>query len=76
MKRLQKGKRKRARLAQALVIGAALFALAPVARALDTQDIVVEWTEEGKKIAQERVANWKSQKQSQKGSETEVSPHF
>ncbi len=48
------------RAAQALLIGAALFALIPVARALDTQDIVVEWTEAGKQLAQERVAKWKT----------------
>jgi iron(II)-dependent oxidoreductase len=46
-------------LAQALLIGTALFAIAPIARALDTQDIVIEWTEEGKKLAQERVASLK-----------------
>ena len=64
MKRLHMSmKRTRTRLAQALVIGAALFALAPVARALDTQDIVIEWTEEGKKIAQERVAKWKTKEE-------------
>lgn len=64
MKRPRTGiTRKRTRLAQALVIGAALFALAPVARALDTQDIVIEWTEEGKKIAQERVAKWKTKEE-------------
>lgn len=55
--------KKRTRLAGALVIGAALFALAPAARALDTQDIVVEWTEEGKKLAKERVAKWKSKEE-------------
>jgi len=55
--------KKRVRLAQALVIGAALFALAPDARALDTQDIVIEWTAEGKKIAQERVAKWKTKEE-------------
>jgi sulfatase modifying factor 1 len=52
--------RKRKRVAQALLIGAALFALVPVARALDTQDIVVEWTKAGKQLAQERVAKWKT----------------
>lgn len=52
--------RKRKRVAQSLLIGAALFALVPVARALDTQDIVVEWTEAGKQLAQERVAKWKT----------------
>ena len=51
---------KRKRVAQALLIGAALFALVPAARALDTQDIVVEWTEAGKQLAQERVAKWKT----------------
>ncbi len=49
----------RKRVAQALLIGAAWFALIPFARALDTQDIVIEWTEAGKKLAQERVAKWK-----------------
>ena len=64
MKRPRTGiTRKRTRLAQALVIGAALFALAPAARALDTQDIVIEWTEEGKKLAQERVAKWKTKEE-------------
>ncbi|MBS0162291.1 MAG: SUMF1/EgtB/PvdO family nonheme iron enzyme, partial [Nitrospira sp.] len=32
-----------------------LFALIPVARALDTQDIIVEWTPEGKALAEQRV---------------------
>ena len=64
MKRPRTGiTRKRTKLAQALVIGAALFALAPAARALDTQDIVVEWSEEGKKLAQERVAKWKTKEE-------------
>ena len=64
MKRPRTGiTRKRTRLAQALVIGAALFALAPAAGALDTQDIVIEWTEEGKKLAQERVAKWKTKEE-------------
>ena len=64
MRRQRMGRlKKRIRLAQALVIGAALFALAPAARALDTQDIVIEWTEEGKKIAQERVAKWKTKEE-------------
>src|SRR5262245_49877551 len=43
-----------------LLIAAALFALTRVAWGLDTQDIVVEWTEAGKKIAAERVANWRT----------------
>ena len=64
MKRPRTGiRRTRTRLAQALVIAAALFALTPAARALDTQDIVVEWTEEGKKIAQERAAKWKTKEE-------------
>ena len=52
--------RKRKRVVQSLLIGAALFALVPVARALDTQDIIVEWTEAGKQLAQERAAKWKT----------------
>ena len=48
------------RIRQALLIGAAVFALAPVSQALDTQDIVIEWTEAGKQLAQERVAKWKT----------------
>jgi formylglycine-generating enzyme required for sulfatase activity len=43
-----------------VLVAAALFALARVAWGLDTQDIVVQWTEAGKKIAAERVANWKA----------------
>jgi iron(II)-dependent oxidoreductase len=42
----------------ALLIAVALFALTRIAWGLDTQDIVVQWTEAGKKIAAERVANW------------------
>ena len=48
------------RIRHALLIGAAFFALAPVSQALDTQDIVVEWTEAGKQLAQERGAKWKT----------------
>jgi len=47
------------RMTQSLVIGAALFALIPVARGLDTQDIIVEWTPEGKALAEQRVATMK-----------------
>ena len=46
-------------LANMLLIAVALLALSRVAWGLDTQDIVVEWSEAGKKIAAERVANWK-----------------
>lgn len=47
------------RVRQVLLIGAALFVLVPVARGLDTQDIVVEWTGEGKALAEKRVATMK-----------------
>ena len=44
-----------------LLVAAALFALLTHrAWGLDTQDIVTQWTEAGKKIAAERVANWKT----------------
>ncbi|WHZ24279.1 MAG: Sulfatase modifying factor 1 precursor (C-alpha-formyglycine- generating enzyme 1) [Nitrospira sp.] len=51
--------RKGIRVTQALVIGAALCALIPVVGALDTQDIIVEWTPEGKALAEQRVATMK-----------------
>jgi len=61
MRKLRTGVSSRGtRIRQVLLIGAALFALAPVSRALDTQDIVVEWTEAGKQLALERVAKWKT----------------
>ncbi|HEU4684209.1 MAG TPA: SUMF1/EgtB/PvdO family nonheme iron enzyme [Nitrospira sp.] len=41
-----------------LLIAAALFTLVRVAWGLDTQDISVEWTEEGKRVAVERMAKW------------------
>lgn len=41
-----------------LLIAIALLTLARVAWGLDTQDIVVEWTPEGKKLAMQRVAEW------------------
>jgi iron(II)-dependent oxidoreductase len=40
-----------------LAVGAAL-ALASVAWGLDTQDITLEWTAEGKQLAWKRVASW------------------
>jgi iron(II)-dependent oxidoreductase len=43
-----------------VLVTAALLVMAKVAWGLDTQDIIVEWTEAGKKIAAERVANWKA----------------
>ncbi len=42
-----------------LMIGA-LAVMSQTAGALDTQDITVDWTEAGKKLAAERVANWKT----------------
>lgn len=42
----------------AALILAALLIMAHVAWGLDTQDILVEWTAAGKKIAAERVATW------------------
>ena len=48
------------RAVKAAVILAVTLLMANVAWSLDTQDITVEWTEVGKKIATERVANWKS----------------
>jgi formylglycine-generating enzyme len=47
----------------AVLVIAALFIMARVAWGLDTQDIVVEWTAAGKKIAAERVANWKTKEE-------------
>jgi hypothetical protein len=41
-----------------LLIAVALLTLVRVAWGLDTQDIVVEWTPEGKKLAMQRVAEW------------------
>ena len=52
--------RKIERVVNGLLIAAAVFSLANAVWGLDTQDIVVEWTEAGKKIAAERVANWKA----------------
>ena len=47
------------RAVRATLVMAMALATANVAWGLDTQDITLEWTEEGKKIAAERVANWK-----------------
>jgi iron(II)-dependent oxidoreductase len=43
----------------ALLIGAVILTLANVVWGLDTQDIVVEWTAEGKNLAEERIRTWK-----------------
>jgi iron(II)-dependent oxidoreductase len=52
--------RKIERVVNALLIAVAALSLANVVWGLDTQDIVVEWTAEGKKLAAERVTNWKT----------------
>ena len=46
------------RVFDVVLIGAAVLAVASIAWWLDTQDIKVEWTPEGKRIAMERVKNW------------------
>ena len=46
------------RVFDALLICAAMLAVASVAWGLDTQDITVEWTPAGKRIAMERVRTW------------------
>ena len=45
----------------ATLVTATVMATENVALGLDIQDITVEWTEAGKKIATERVAKWKIQ---------------
>ncbi|HMK24372.1 MAG TPA: SUMF1/EgtB/PvdO family nonheme iron enzyme, partial [Terriglobales bacterium] len=44
----------------ALLVLAALLIMARIAWGLDTQDITVEWTEKGKRIAEQRVATIQS----------------
>jgi formylglycine-generating enzyme len=44
----------------AVLVIVALLIMARMAWGLDTQDIVVEWTQAGKRLAQERAANWKA----------------
>jgi len=41
-----------------VLVCAAVLAVASIAWGLDTQDITVQWTPEGKRIAMERVAHW------------------
>jgi len=48
------------RVANAVIAVAAALVIANVAWALDIQDITVEWTEAGKKLAADRVAQWKA----------------
>ena len=48
------------RVVNAIIAVAVALVIANVAWGLDTQDITVEWTEAGKKIAAERVATWKA----------------
>jgi len=50
--------KQRDRFVNILIAGAIALALASAAWGLDTQDITVEWTPEGKKIAMDRVATW------------------
>lgn len=51
--------RKRRRGSHTALVAAAVLVTAGVAWGLDMQDITIEWTEAGKKIAAERVATWK-----------------
>ena len=44
----------------AMIAVVAALVTTNVAWALDIQDITVEWTEAGKKLAAERVAKWKA----------------
>lgn len=47
------------RLLTAVLLAAGALIVAGTAWGLDTQDIVVEWTPEGKKLAMQRVAEWR-----------------
>jgi iron(II)-dependent oxidoreductase len=47
------------RVVNALIAMAVALVIANVAWGLDTQDITMEWTDAGKKITAERVANLK-----------------
>ena len=51
---------KRKSRGHAVIITVMCLGLTSGAWALDTQDITIEWTEEGKTLAAERVATWKS----------------
>ena len=42
----------------AVLVIAALLIMARIAWGLDTQDITIEWTEAGRTLAAERVADW------------------
>src|SRR3990172_5816937 len=48
------------RAVNVLIAVSMTLVIADVAWGLDIQDITVEWTEAGKKIAVERVAKWKA----------------
>ena len=48
------------RVVNAIIAVAVALVIANVAWGLDIQDITMEWTEAGKKIAAERVAKWKA----------------
>jgi hypothetical protein len=47
------------RVVNTLIAMAVALVIANVARGLDMQDITIEWTDAGKKIAAEHVANLK-----------------
>ena len=47
----------------ALLVLAVVFIVATAAWGLDTQDIVVEWTPEGKKLAMQRVVEWQAKEE-------------
>jgi iron(II)-dependent oxidoreductase len=48
------------RAVKATLVMAMALATANIAWGLDVQDITMEWTEEGRKVAEERVAKWKA----------------
>ncbi|MEO5954388.1 MAG: SUMF1/EgtB/PvdO family nonheme iron enzyme [Nitrospiraceae bacterium] len=47
------------RVVNAIVAVVVALVIANIAWGLDTQDVTMEWTEAGKKVAAERVATWK-----------------
>ena len=49
------------RVVNAIIAVAVALVIANVAWGLDTQDVTMEWTDAGKKLAAERVANVESQ---------------
>lgn len=51
------------RVINAVLVIAALLVMARMAWGLDTQDIVVEWTDKGRQMAAARVADWKTKEE-------------